>query len=59
METYQVTYTKAIGSPATINVQAPNKELALIEAKKHCYTGDDFRDAVETNETYIHPRQQR
>jgi hypothetical protein len=59
MKTYTVTYTKAIKETATINVQAPNKELALIAAKHYCYTGDNFRDAVETNETYIHPRQQR
>jgi hypothetical protein len=59
MKTYKVTYTKAIKETATINIQAPDEHHALIVAKQHCYTGDNFRDAVETNETYIHPQDQR
>jgi hypothetical protein len=58
MKTFKVTYTKAIGETATINVREYSPEQALEVAKYYCYTGDNFRDAVETNETYIHPTKQ-
>ena len=59
METYKVTYTNAIGKKATINVKAQDEEHALKVAKYHCFTGDNFRDAVLTDEPYIHPKDQR
>jgi hypothetical protein len=55
MRTYKVTYTKKIGGENTIIVKAENENQALKNAKNVCFTGSDFRNAVETNELYVKP----
>lgn len=56
--TFKVTYTKAIGGEGYILVKAANQDQALKHAKNLCATGEDFRDAVPTEENYIKPRKQ-
>lgn len=53
--TYQVTYTKAIGTTGTILVKARNEHEAICNAKNCCYTGRDFRNPVVTNQPYVKP----
>ncbi len=55
MKNYKVTYTKKIGGENTIIVKALSENQALKNAKNLCFTGHDFRNAVETNELYIKP----
>lgn len=55
MKTYNVTYTKAKGLKGIIMVKARNQKEALSNAKNCCFTGSNFRDAVETNKPYIKP----
>jgi len=55
MKTYNVTYTKAIGTNGVIMVKARNEKEALSNAKNCCFTGSNFRDAVETTQQYIKP----
>ena len=58
MKTYNVTYTKKIGGNGAILVKAENETNALRNAKDLCFTGSDFRNAIETNEIYSKPRKQ-
>jgi hypothetical protein len=58
MNTYKVTYTKAIGGNGQIIVKAANERQAIVNAKNLCHTGRDFRDAIITDEQYIKPRKQ-
>ena len=56
---FKVTYTKKVGGDGTIIVQAPNEEKAIINANQHCFTGKDFRDAIEVPfEEYTTPSKQ-
>jgi len=55
MKTFKVTYTKKVGGEGTILVLAHNQDLAIKRANQLCFTGSDFRNAVETNEKYIKP----
>lgn len=57
-KTFQVTYTKAIGGEGTIIVKSPTAELALKCASSSCFTGKDFRNAVETTQDYVSPTKQ-
>lgn len=56
---FKVTYTKKIGGNGTIIVKAHNEDAALSHASYLCFTGSNFRDAVEVPlESYIKPRKQ-
>ena len=55
-DTYDVTYTKAIGGLGLIVVRANDSDQALRRAKLHCYIGSHFRDAVVTSKQYISPK---
>jgi len=56
---FQVTYTKRIGGNGTIIVKAHNEDAALSHAKNLCFTGSDFRDAIEVPfESYTKPSKQ-
>ena len=55
MNTYKVTYTKKISGEGSILVKAENESQALKNAKYLCFTGSDFRNAIETDEIYIKP----
>ncbi len=54
-KTFNVTYTKAIGTIGTILVKASSQKEAIIHASSSCFTGTDFRNAIETTEEYIKP----
>lgn len=58
MRTFKVTYTKAIGTEGTILVKAENEKHAIGNAKRLCATGEDFRNAILTNEKYVKPSKQ-
>lgn len=58
MNTYKVTYTKAIGGNGSIIVRANDEAQAIVNAKDLCHTGRDFRNAVITDEKYVKPRKQ-
>lgn len=45
-----VEYTKAIGGVGRLFVKARNENEALSNAKNICFTGRDFKNAVETSE---------
>lgn len=56
---FQVTYTKKVGGNGSIIVKANNEDKAISNAKYLCFTGSDFRDAVEVPiESYSKPRKQ-
>lgn len=56
---FKVTYTKRIGGENTIIVKAINETNAIANAANSCYTGSDFRNPIEINESkYTTPRQQ-
>lgn len=57
-KTFKVTYTKKIGGNNTILVKAANSTEAISNAKHLCFTGKDFREAIETNDVYSKPRTQ-
>lgn len=52
---FNVTYTKAIGGNGTLQVKARNEAEALKNAKFLCFTGRDFRNAVEAAVPYTKP----
>lgn len=58
MKTFKVAYTKANKLKGTILVKAQNEKEAINNAKHLCATGSHFRDAEETNESYLKPRLQ-
>ena len=58
MKTFKVKYTKAIGGEGSILVKAQDENIALKNAKNLCATGEDFREAIETDDQYIKPRKQ-
>lgn len=58
MKTFKVTYTKKIGREGAILVKANDGQQALKNAKFLCFTGSDFRNAIETDEEYSKPRKQ-
>ena len=56
---YEVTYTKKVGGNGTILVKADSKKRALKNADYLCFTGSDFRNAVEVDPSlYEKPRKQ-
>lgn len=57
-QTFKVSYTRKVGGVGTINVKASDAKQAIINARNLCAAGKDFRDAVETTETYVKPRKQ-
>lgn len=54
-KTYSVSYDKKNGQSGTLFVLAMNENEALKNAKNCCFTGSNFRDAIETSEQYIKP----
>lgn len=58
MKTFKVIYTKAVGCDGSILIKADNPSQAIGRAKRLCATGEDFRDAIETEEKYVKPRKQ-
>lgn len=56
VNTYQVTYTRAIGDINTIIVKARNENEAINNAKYNCFTGSNFREAKIVDVTYSTPR---
>jgi len=56
---YQVTYTTAMGKENTIIVKTNNPDAVLSLAKSSCFTGEDFRNAIEIPlQNYIKPTHQ-
>lgn len=57
--TYQVNYTKKIGGQGTIIVKAENETKALSNAKYSCFTGSDFCNVKQIdNSLYVKPSAQ-
>lgn len=54
---FDVTYTAANGAERHIVVKAENEAEALQHAKYQCYTGENFRNPIISNEIYSTPRQ--
>lgn len=55
--TYKVTYTKKIGGEGSIIVKARSEEEAISNAKHLCFTGRNFKDAVQVDDSlYTKPR---
>lgn len=55
MKTYKVNYTKANCQNGTIIVKAENQQQAIVNSRNCCFTGFDFRNAVETTDDYVKP----
>lgn len=56
---FEVTYTKRIGGNGTIIVKAHNELAAISHAKYLCFTGANFRDAIEVSfDLYTKPVKQ-
>lgn len=58
MKTFKVTYTKRNNENGSLLVRAIDVKQALSNAKDLCFTGSDFRNAIETDEQYSKPRKQ-
>jgi hypothetical protein len=55
IKTFIVTYDKKNGQTGILLISAPNEKQALNNAKNCCFTGRNFRDAIETDEKYVSP----
>lgn len=59
MKAFKVTYTKKIGGEGIIIVKSANEYAAISHAKHLCFTGSNFRNAVEVPLTlYVKPKKQ-
>lgn len=57
--TYKVAYTKRNGQLGSIIVKSNNEDNAIKCASYHCFTGSDFRNAEQIdNSLYVKPSQQ-
>ena len=51
-KTFKVTYTKKIGGKSTVIVRAINEAEAVKNAIQHVFTGSDFRNPVEADNSF-------